>query len=92
MEVTIMDEAIGVVTHYYGRIGVAVLDISGELHLGDTIMIQGHTTDFTQQVNSLELNHHKIQFGGPGMEVALKVIQPVRRGDKIFKIAEPAEE
>lgn len=87
-----MDEAVAVVTHYYGRIGVAVLDVKGELHLGDFITIQGHTTDFSQQVASLELNHRKIQFAGPGMEVALKVDKPVRRGDQVFKIPElPAE-
>lgn len=87
-----MDEAVAVVTHYYGRIGVAVLDVKGELHLGDFITIQGHTTDFSQQVASLELNHRKIQFAGPGMEVALKVEKPVRRGDQVYKISElPAE-
>ncbi len=87
-----MDEAVAVVTHYYGRIGVAVLDVKGELHLGDFITIQGHTTDFSQQVASLELNHRKIQFAGPGMEVALKVEKPVRRGDQIYKISElPSE-
>lgn len=83
-----MDEAVAVVTHYYGRIGVAVLDVKGELHLGDFITIQGHTTDFSQQVASLELNHRKIQFAGPGMEVALKVEKPVRRGDRVYKIPE----
>jgi len=87
-----MDEAVAVVTHYYGRIGVAVLDVKGELHLGDFVLIQGYTSDFSQQVASLELNHRKIQFAGPGMEVALKVDKPVRRGDKVFKVSELVEE
>ncbi len=76
-----MDEKVAVVSHYYGHIGVAVLDVYGELHLGDYVLVQGHTSEFSQQVCSLELNHHKIQFAGPGMEVALKVDRPVRRGD-----------
>lgn len=87
-----MDGQIAVVTHYYARIGVAVLDITGELHLGDFITIQGHTTDFSQQVNSIELNHRKIQFAGPGMEVAIKVDKPVRRGDQLYRISELVEE
>jgi putative protease len=87
-----MDEAIAVITHYYGHIGVAVLEITGELHLGDLITIQGHTTDFCQQVSSLELNHRKIQFAGPGMEAALKVDKPVRRGDRLYKISELPKE
>lgn len=86
-----MDEKIGVVSHYYGHIGVAVLDISGELHLGDYVMILGHTTEFSQEICSLELNHHKIQFAGPGMEVALKVDKPVRRGDVLYKVSEIIE-
>jgi len=87
-----MDESIAVVTHYYGHIGVAVLDVTGELHLGDFVLIHGHTTEFSQEVGSLELNHHKIQFAGPGMEAALKVVKPVRRGDRVYKISELPEE
>lgn len=87
-----MDESIAVVTHYYGHIGVAVLDVTGEIHLGDLILVHGFTTDFSQEVTSLELNHHKIQFAGPGMEVALKVAKPVRRGDRLYKVSEIVEE
>ncbi len=87
-----MDEAIALVTHYYGRIGVAVLEVKGELHLGDFISIQGYTTDFSQQIASMELNHRKIQFAGPGMEIAVKVEKPVRRGDQVFKVSELSEE
>lgn len=86
-----MDELIAVVSHYYGHIGVAVLDVCGEIHIGDNILVQGHTTEFSQQVCSLELNHHKIQFAGPGMEVALKVNQPVRRGDRMYRVSELIE-
>lgn len=87
-----MDEPIAVVSHYYGRIGVAVLDVTGELHLGDFVLFQGATTDFSQEAGSLELNHRKIQFAGPGMEIAIKVDKPVRRGDRLYKISELIEE
>jgi translation elongation factor EF-1alpha len=83
-----MEIRIGEVTHYYNHIGVAVLELTGDLKVGDTIHIQGMTTEFTQPVTSLEIEHLKVESVGPGMEVALKVNQRVRRGDRIFKVSE----
>jgi len=80
-----MDIRVGKVTHYYDHIHVAVLVLTGELNVGETIHIQGHITDFTQQVDSMEIEHQKIQSAGPGTEVALKVIEPVHEGDILFK-------
>jgi putative protease len=81
-----METLIGKVTHYYNRIGVAVVDLSAELKIGDTILILGHTTDFSQEITSLEIEHKKILSAGPGSEVALKVDEEVRRGDLIYRI------
>lgn len=83
-----METRIGKVTHYYGRIQVAVLELSGELNVGDTIHVLGHNTDFTQQVDSLEIEHQKVQSVGPGEEVALKVSERARPGDEVFKVVE----
>lgn len=83
-----MEIRIGKVIHYFNRIGVAVLDLNGELQIGDTILIIGHTTDFIQHVWSMEVEHQKIPSAGPGMEVALKVSQPARKGDEIYKVIE----
>ena len=83
-----MDVRIAKVTHYYNRIGVAVLQLSGELSVGDTISILGQTTDFTQEVASLEIEHQKVQSAGPKMEIALKVREPVRKGDKVYKVVD----
>jgi hypothetical protein len=81
-----MDILIGKVTHYYNRLSVAVVELVGELCLGDQIAILGHTTEFTQPVESLEIEHHKIQSAGTGQEVALKVWEAVRAGDLVYKI------
>ena len=83
-----MDIRIGKVTHYYDRIGVAVLELTGELKIGESIHIHGRITDFTQRVGSLEVEHQKIQSARPKDEVALKVLEPVREGDVIYKITE----
>jgi translation elongation factor EF-1alpha len=83
-----MNLLVGRVTHYFGRIGVAVLELTGSLRLGDTILILGHTTDLTQHVESMEIEHRKIQVAEPGMDVALQVAEPVRNGDEVYKVVE----
>ncbi len=83
-----MENCVGHVTHYFNKIGVAVLWLTGELKIHDTIQIQGHSTDFIQKVRSLEINHQKIQSAGPDAEVALKVNETVRSGDRVFVLPE----
>ena len=81
-----MEKHIGTVTHYYSRLSVAVLNLTDELHQGDEIRIKGRITDLVMSVASLEIEHHKIESAGIGMEVALKVDGIVREGDKIYKM------
>jgi hypothetical protein len=83
-----MEIRAGKITHYYDRISVAVLILFEELKVGDTIHILGKMTDITQRVASMEIEHQKIQSAGPKTEVALKVLEPVRDGDIIYKIME----
>lgn len=81
-----MEVRIGKVTHYYNRISVAVLEISGELNVGDQVCFVGRITDFEQPVGSMEINHQKVAKVEAGQEVALKVIEPVRPGDQVYKM------
>ena len=81
-----MESKIGQITHFYNRISVAVLDLTDNLELGDKVRILGHTTDFIQNITSMEIDHKKVTAVGPGDEVALKVIEPVRKGDTIYKV------
>ena len=83
-----MREKVGKVTHYFGRISVAVLELSSDLKVGDSIHILGHTTDFEQVVRSMQIEHEYIQAVGPGDDVALKVARKVRQGDTVYKISE----
>ena len=85
-----MDVRIGTVTHYFTRIGVAVLRLSGDIRIGDTIL--GHTTEFTQKVSSLEIEHHQVPAAHAGMEVALLVADLVRKGDLVYRVVEGAFE
>jgi len=87
-----METRIGRVTHYFNRIGVAVLELEGGLKVGDVIHILGHTTDFTQPVESMEIEHQKVQSVGPGADVALKVSRRVRKGDVVYRLSEEEAE
>ncbi|MDD2695020.1 MAG: hypothetical protein PHD58_03745, partial [Anaerolineales bacterium] len=78
-----METPIGKVVHYYDRIGVAVLQLSDDLKVGDFVHILGRTTDFTQPVASMEIEHRKVQ-AVPAGEVALLVVAPARAGDVVF--------
>ena len=78
---------IGTVTHYYAQIGVAVVQLDQKsLHVGDTIHIKGHTTDFTQSVESMEVEHQPVAQAQAGDLFGLKVIQHVRESDSVFKV------
>ncbi len=82
-----MEIPVGTVTHFYSHLGVAALALTREIDLGDSIHFLGHTTDFEQQVSSLEINHHKVQRACPGQDVAIRVNEIVRRGDVVMRIA-----
>lgn len=83
-----MEVEIGKVTHYFSKIGVAVVELTDTLKVGDIIHIKGHTTDFTQQVESMQVNHNAIQEAKAGDAIGLKVVDKVREGDKVFKVVE----
>lgn len=87
-----MEVEIGRVTHFYGHICVAVLRLNEPLKLGDKIHIRGHTTDFTQRVNSIEVEHLSVVWVKPGDHVAIKVIGPVREHDTVYRVVEETRE
>jgi len=83
-----MEEQIGEVTHYYGQISVAVIQLSGDLKIGERISIIGHTTKFSQTVESMQVDHQPIQAANAGDEIALKVWDYVRRDDQVYREVE----
>jgi hypothetical protein len=80
-------ERIGVVTHYYGHLSVAILRLaSGTLRVGDMVHIRGHTTDFSQRVESLEVDHASVTEVGPNDDFGLKVVEHAREHDVVYKL------
>jgi len=77
---------IGKVTHYYGHISVVIVQLSDVLKVGDSIHIKGHTSDFTQEVSSIQIEHKEVPESKAGDLVGLKVVQKAHPNDKVFKV------
>lgn len=84
-----MEVRVGHVTHYYSHLGVAGVEVeSGEINVGDIIHVKGHTTDFIQPVNSIELEHGHIDKAEPGQNIGIKVVEHAREHDWVMKVIE----
>jgi hypothetical protein len=78
---------IGVVTHYFSHLSVAIVRLeSGTLRVGDVIHIRGHTTDFKQKIESLEVDHAPQTEVGPKDDFGLKLVEHAREHDVVFKV------
>jgi len=78
---------IGKITHYFGNIGVAVIELSGSLKVGDEIrIVGGEETDFNQTVDSMEFEHKKIDKAKKGDSIGMKVNEKIREGYKVYKV------
>jgi len=81
-----MATKVGKITHYYDHIGVAIVKLSKTLKVGDKIKISGHNNEFIQNVNSLQFDHKSIKSAKTGSSVGLKVDNPVKDNDIVFKM------
>lgn len=80
-------ERIGVVTHFYAEPMVAVVKLEGaRLRVGDTIHIRGHTSDFSQRVDSLQVEHASVQEVGPEDDFGMKVVEHAREHDVVYRV------
>ena len=77
---------IGEVIHFFNKINVAVIKLDDELNVGDEISIEGATTNFTQKVDSMQVEHNNLEKAEKGMEIGMKVKDSVRKGDKVFRV------
>lgn len=81
------EQLVGTVTHYFGKPKVAIVEISaGELHVGDTIRISGHSSDFTQEVGSMELEHAPVDSANVGDSVGIQVSERAREHDEVYRV------
>ena len=79
---------VGIVTHYYGHLSVAAVRMeSGCLRVGDTIRVVGHTSDFRQRVDSLQIEHQSVSEAMGGQEIGLRVSEHARENDVVYKVS-----
>jgi hypothetical protein len=84
------EQPIGRVIHYYSHLNVAVVSLDkGPLQVGDVIHIKGHTTDFRQPVESMEIEHQSIAKAVPGDDFGLKVRDHTREHDIVYRVLNP---
>ena len=77
---------VGIVTHYFSKINVAVIELSDTLSVGDSILIKGMTTNVEQTVNSMQIEHASVMKAEAGKSIGLKVNARVREGDTVYKV------
>lgn len=80
------EKLIGKVTHYYGKAGVAIVDLLEPLHVGQSVHFKGTHDDFTQAVNQLQFEHTDIQSGKKGQSVGIKVDQKIHENVQVFLV------
>ena len=81
-----LGKEVGKVTHYYTKLGVAVIELSDTLKVGDKIKIKGATSDFEQPVDSMQIEHENIEEAKAGQSIGMKVKEHVREHDVVYKV------
>lgn len=76
---------IGRVSHYYDKIGVAIVKFTGKVSVGDTLHFKGNKTDFEEAASSIQIKHNAVSSAKKGDEAGIKVSQPVREGDEVYQ-------
>jgi translation elongation factor EF-Tu-like GTPase len=80
------EEKVGVVKDYFAKIGVAGIDLTGTLKVGDTIHIAGHTTDLEQVVDSMQIDLQAVEEAKAGDAIGIKVKDRCRGGDVVYRV------
>ncbi len=79
------DQAVGIVREYFRKVEVAAVEVTGEgFKIGDTLRFRGHTTDFTQKIDSMQVDHQDVEKAGSGDLVGIRVSERVRDNDLVF--------
>lgn len=80
---------LGHITHYFGKIMVAAIELTdGDLAVGDTIHIKGHTSDFNEKISAMQIEHVEVPKATKGQSIGIRISQHARVGDDVFKVIE----
>ena len=84
--IKIEGDKIGSISHVFAQIGVAVIELTGDLKVGDKIRIKGSTTDVEQEVNSMQIDKQPVNEASSGQSIGMKVGDKVRVGDEVYRL------
>jgi len=76
---------VGHITHFFSKIGVAVVELTAPLVVGDRILVKGPSTDFEQTVESMQIEHQNIPRAEAGQSIGLKLAQRAKEKDAVYK-------
>jgi len=79
-------KAIGRIAHYYPKIGVAVVELTGELKVGDRISIEHGGASFEQNVDSMQIEHQQVSAARAGQAIGMKVAQTAHEGSSVYRL------
>ncbi len=80
------EKEVGTITHYYGHLSVGIIELQDVLKIGDTVHIKGHTSDFTEAVESMQIEHANVTEAKKGDSIGINVTQKVHAHDKVYKV------
>jgi selenocysteine-specific translation elongation factor len=84
----IQGEEVGRVVDYFARIGVAGIDMTGSLKVGDKVRVRGHTSDLELVVESIQVEHAQVEEVKAGDKIGIKVGERCRRGDRVYRLSD----
>ena len=82
------EKQIGKISHYFGKISVGIIELTDAIKIGDTIHIKGAHDDFTQIIDSMQIEHDKVQEAKNGESVGIKISNIVHVNDKVYKVTD----
>lgn len=80
------EKLIGKITHYFDKISVAIVELSGVLKEGERVHIKGSSTNFEQDISSIQIEHENVKKAKKGDAIGVKVDEKVREGDEVYLI------
>jgi len=83
-----MEKEIGKITHYFSKIGVAIIELSEALKVGDRIHIKGHTSDWEQPVDTMQIEHESVEEAKKGQVVGISSKDHAREGDVVYVVTD----
>jgi len=80
------EQLVGTVSHFFTNAKVAAIELIGELRVGDTIHIVGHTSDFSQEVGSMQIEHQAVDRATRGDHIGVAVKSKARQNDNVYRV------